>query len=122
MAEFVYGLGATTTVPLNWTWIEDYEWLKAYPLRTRPDGSTSGLAYAIPWVLPEGDALGHMRIDNRKALAAGLTFRPLADTARDTVVWRASDAVPQALRDQPRYVLTPEQERAMLEAWAKRAG
>jgi len=122
MAEFVYGLGATTSVPLSWTWIEDYEWLKAYPLRTRQDGSTSGLEYAIPWVLPEGDALGHMQIDNRKALAAGLTFRPLADTARDTVVWRASDAVPQALRDQPRYVLTPEQEQAMLDAWAKRAG
>jgi len=120
MAEFVYGLGATTSVPLSWTWIDDYEWLKAYPLRTRRDGSTSGLEYAIPWVMVEGDALGHMQIDNARALAAGLRFRPLAETARDTVAWRLSDAAPQTLRDQPRYVLTAEQEQAMLEAWKGR--
>jgi len=120
MAEFVYGLGAITSVPLSWTWVDDYDWLKAYPLRTRQDGSTSGLAYAIPWVMVEGDALGHMRIDNRKAIGAGLACRPLADTARDTVAWRLSDAAPQALRDQPRYVLTEAQEQAMLAAWKGR--
>jgi 2'-hydroxyisoflavone reductase len=120
MAEFVYGLGATTPVPLSWTWIEDYEWLRAYPLRRAQDGSTSGLVYAVPWIMAEGDALGHMQIDNRKAIGAGLTFRPLAETARDTLAWRMSDAVPPALRDQPRYVLTPEQETAMLEAWKGR--
>jgi 2'-hydroxyisoflavone reductase len=65
----------------------------------------------------EGDELGHMKIDGRKAVAAGLTFRPLAVTARDTAEWRLSDAAPQTLRDQPRFVLTPEQERAMLQAW-----
>jgi len=86
------------------------------------DGPTSGLEYAVPWILPEGDARGHMQIDNRRAVAAGLTYRPLADTARDTVAWRQSDAVPQALRDRPRYVLTDEQERGMLEAWGKRGG
>lgn len=120
MEEFVYGLGATTAEPLSWTWIEDYEWLTAYPLRRRNNGSTSGLQYAVPWIMAEGDALGHMQIDNRRALSAGLTYRPLADTARDTVAWRMSDAVPQALRDQPRYVLTAEQETAMLEAWRSR--
>jgi len=46
--------------------------------------------------------------------------RPLADTARDTVAWRLSDAAPQALRDQPRYVLTEAQEQAMLAAWKGR--
>jgi 2'-hydroxyisoflavone reductase len=122
MAEFVHGVAAVTSVPLSWTWIEDYEWLKAYPLRTAADGTTSGLAYAIPWVMPEGDALGHMRIDGRKAHAAGLSPRALADTARDTLAWRLSDAVPQALRDRPRYVLTAEQETAILTAWRERTG
>jgi 2'-hydroxyisoflavone reductase len=70
--------------------------------------------------MSEGDELGHMQIDGRRAITAGLTFRPLAVTAADTLAWRASDAVPQALKDQPRYVLTAEQERAMLEAWSKR--
>jgi 2'-hydroxyisoflavone reductase len=120
MAEFVYGVAAVTPTPLTWTWIDDYAWLKAYPLRTGQDGSTSGLEYAIPWVMVEGDALGHMQIDNHRAITAGLTFRPLAETARDTIVWRKSDAVPQTLRDKPRYVLTPEQESAMLEAWKRK--
>jgi 2'-hydroxyisoflavone reductase len=120
MAEFVHGVAATTSVPLSWTWIEDHEWLKSYPLRQLQDGRTFGLTYAVPWMIPEGDNLGHMQIDGSRAIAAGLTFRPLAVTAADTVAWRASAAVPQALRDQPRYVLTPEQERAILEAWKAR--
>jgi 2'-hydroxyisoflavone reductase len=117
MQEFVYGVASITSAPLSWTWIDDYEWLRNYPLRRRDDGTTSGLEYAVPWILPEGDALGHMQIDNRRAIAAGLVYRPLADTARDTVAWRQSDAVPQAQRDQPRYVLTEQQEREMLAAW-----
>lgn len=121
MQEFVYGVAAITSAPLSWTWIEDYEWLGKFPLNKASDGTTSGLNGAIPWVAPLGDELGHMRIDHRKALAAGLTYRPLAVTAADTLAWRNSDAVPQPLRDAPRYVLKPEQELAILEAWKKRA-
>lgn len=120
LEEFVYGVAATTPVPLSWTWIEDYEWLKQYPLRKNEDGTTEGLIYNVPWILSEGDDLGHMRIDGRRALAAGLSPRPLADTARDTLAWRRSEAVPEALRTGPRYVLTPDQERAILEAWKRR--
>lgn len=120
MEEFVYGVAATVSAPLSWTWIEDYEWLKAYPLARHEDGTTSGLLYAVPWIMAEGDDLGHMRIDGRRALAAGLSPRPLAETARDTREWRASSAVPAALKERPRYVLTPEQERQILEAWKAR--
>ncbi len=70
--------------------------------------------------MAEGDELGHMQIDVRKAIAAGLKYRPLLQTARDTIAWRASDAVPAALKTTPRYVLTPEQEKAMLDAWKAR--
>ncbi|MBP7776355.1 MAG: hypothetical protein KA371_04450 [Acidobacteria bacterium] len=52
-----------------------------------------------------------MRISNRKALGSGLTCRPLLTTARDTLVWRQSDDVPEALRTRPRYVRTEERER-----------
>lgn len=120
MEEFVYGVAATTSVDLSWTWIEDYDWLRNYPLRRTQDGGTMGLIYAVPWIMAEGDQLGHMQIDGSRAIAAGLTFRPLATTAADTVAWRLSDAAPQSLRESPRYVLTPEQERAMLEAWKRR--
>ena len=70
--------------------------------------------------MPEGTELGHMRISNRKTLVSGLTYRPLLTTARDTLAWRQSDAVSEALRKQPRYVMTAEQERPMLMAWKTR--
>jgi 2'-hydroxyisoflavone reductase len=117
LSQFVEGLRPLATMPVSFTWIEDSAWLKQYPLRKTPDGRTTGLTYSVPWVMPEGDNLGHMQISNRKAIAAGLKFRPLLTTARDTIAWRESDAVPDALRKQPRYVLTPEQEQAILAAW-----
>ncbi len=121
MAEFVEGLRPLASGPLSYVWIDDYEWLKQYPLREPSDDDTTGLTYAIPWVMAEGHDLGHMRISNRKAIGTGLTFRPLLTTARDTLEWRQSPAVPAALREQPRFVLTAEQERAMLEKWKARS-
>jgi 2'-hydroxyisoflavone reductase len=120
LSQFVEGLAPLARSPLTYTWIEDYEWLRRYPLRKRADGSTAGLTYSVPWIMAEGDELGHMQIDNRKAIAAGLRFRPLLQTARDIIAWRESDAVPEALRKQPRYVLSAEEEAAMLRAWKAR--
>lgn len=121
LSQFVEALRPLAATPVTFTWIEDYEWLKQYPLRKTPDGKASGLTEAIPWVMSDGDDVGHTQISNRKAVAAGLTFRPLLTTARDTIAWRASDAVPDSLKKQPRYVMTPEQEQTMLAAWKARA-
>ena len=120
LEAFVEGLRPLAASPVTYTWIEDYEWLKKYPYRKRPDGSAAYLTYSIPWVMSEGDELGHTQISNRKAVAAGLTFRPLLTTARDTIAWRQSDDVPAALRQQPRYVITADEERAILAAWKAR--
>jgi 2'-hydroxyisoflavone reductase len=122
LEEFVYGVAAITSVPLSWTWIDDPDWLRSYAFRTTPDGRTSGFTYSVPWIIPEGDQLGHMQINNRRALQAGLSLRPLAVTAMDTLEWRLSDAVPEALRNQPRYVMSEADERRMLEAWRSRHG
>jgi 2'-hydroxyisoflavone reductase len=120
LEQFVEGLRPLATSPVTYTWIDDYEWLRKYPLRKNAGGSMSGLTYSVPWVMPQGDELGHTQISNRKAIAAGLTFRPLLTTARDTIAWRESAAVPEALRKQPRYVISPEQEQAILTAWKAR--
>ncbi len=117
LTQFIDQLAKLAPAGTSFTWIEDYAWLSRYPLRTPTPGDAGGLIEAIPWVLAEGDELGHMRISNRKALAAGLTYRPLLATARNTLAWRQSDAVPEALRAKPRYVLTAEQETAILKAW-----
>lgn len=55
-----------------------------------------------------------------RAYAAGLTFRPVADTARDTLAWLRAGS-PGMDADAPNSVrahtLTPERERELLEAW-----
>lgn len=117
LEQFVEGLRPLAKSPVTYTWIEDYAWLKDYPLRKTADGKMEGITYSIPWVMSEGDELGHTQISVKKAIAAGLTFRPLLTTARDTITWRASAAVPEALKKQPRYIVSPEQEQAILAAW-----
>src|SRR5581483_3835326 len=39
------------------------------------------------WVSDAPENAGFSRVDCRRAFAAGLTFRPLADTVRDTLAW-----------------------------------
>ena len=39
------------------------------------------------WVGDDPEHAGLMRTPNTRARAAGLTLRPLADTARDTLAW-----------------------------------
>lgn len=122
MAEFVYGVRAATDNDVEWVWIEDYEFLRSYPLNRAQDGSTSGLTAAIPWLLPEGDMAGVSLMSNEAAVAAGLRYRPLAVTARDTIDWWKSDAVPEERRQSPRFVLDAEREAAMILAWRNRSG
>jgi len=71
-----------------------------------------------PWMeLPvwTGGDLGFATIDARRALAAGLTFRPVADTARDTIAWW--NALPADRRATPKAGLTPAREAAVLAAF-----
>ncbi len=64
------------------------------------------------WMKSEGMA-GFFTIDCAQAFAAGLTFRPLAETAGDTLAWDRSRPA-----DAPRRAgLTPEREAELLSAW-----
>jgi 2'-hydroxyisoflavone reductase len=67
-----------------------------------------------------GDELGLARTKIERALAKGLTFRPLADTARDTLAWFKS--LPQDRQSKMRAGLTPEREAEVLAAWHKQHG
>jgi 2'-hydroxyisoflavone reductase len=77
-----------------------------------------GIQAAIPWAMLQGNNLGIMSIGNAKAVAAGLTFRPVADTVRDTLAWW--QATPEARRTGARFGITPEQEAAVLAEWRRR--
>jgi 2'-hydroxyisoflavone reductase len=59
------------------------------------------------------------KAENRRAIAAGLTFRPLADTVRDTLAWLESGAKARGEDWEHGPVgLTPERETELLEAVA----
>ena len=58
------------------------------------------------------------RISIQRALAKGLTFRPLAATARDTLEWFKSQ--PAERQAKLKAGLSPEREAEVLAAWHKR--
>ena len=68
----------------------------------------------LPLWLPKGRR-GHF--DIRKAIAAGLTFRPVADTIRDTELWHRSRPADHRWRGG----LAAARETALLTAWRARS-
>src|SRR5216117_3665331 len=62
-----------------------------------------------------GDELGLARTKIDRALAKGLTFRPLAETSRDTLV--SFKSLPQERQSKLRAGLTPQREAEVLAAW-----
>lgn len=72
------------------------------------------------WVPPSGEEGGLGRTSIAKALAAGLTFRSLADTARDTLAYFKS--LPAERQAKLQAGLSPEREAEVLAAWHKKHG
>jgi len=66
----------------------------------------------FPWWIP-GDPL--MYVDVSDAVAAGLTFRPLPTTARDTISFERSRS-PEEVAERP-FGMTREREAEVLAAW-----
>jgi 2'-hydroxyisoflavone reductase len=67
------------------------------------------------WVPGHGDSAGFHRRDIRRALAAGLTFRPLRTTAADTLAWFKQQ--PADRQSKLRAGLAPDREAALLAKW-----
>jgi len=70
----------------------------------------------LPLWIADPAFAGHARTDVSRALEAGLTFRPVEETIRDTAEWDAA-------RDpgEPAAGLAPEREAELLDAWHARA-
>jgi 2'-hydroxyisoflavone reductase len=64
------------------------------------------------WVSEDEEGAGFSRVDVSKAIGAGLTFRPLEETVRDTLEWAAT----RPADHQWRAGLTPEREEEVLAA------
>jgi 2'-hydroxyisoflavone reductase len=109
MREMLAACQAATTNDAWFTWVET-SFLDANP--PAPE-------FPI-WVPPEGEYAGFASRSNARAVAAGLKFRPVADTAKATLDWfKSLPADRQAKLSQgPK----PEDEQAILAAWHEKTG
>ncbi len=89
MHAFVHGVHAAFSSPVDWVYANDMEFLMEQEVM-----------YSIPWIMPWGNNWGSPRVDNTKALEAGLTFRPLAESCRDLYEWwTTSDSISEERRE-----------------------
>lgn len=106
MAELLHGCKCATAVPVTFTWASE-EFLKA---------NSVGPWMEMPLWLPRE---GRSYAINAKAIAAGLRFRPPADTIRDTLHWARTG---RGGRPFARTGVAPEKERELLAKWHAQQG
>jgi 2'-hydroxyisoflavone reductase len=70
------------------------------------------------WVPSSGETAGFAKVSNARAIAAGLAFHPITDTAKATLDWFRT--LPEDRRSKMRAGLTPERESKVLAAWKAR--
>ncbi|MEP6690827.1 MAG: NAD-dependent epimerase/dehydratase family protein [Gemmatimonadaceae bacterium] len=104
--ELLYGIHSTMTSGMTLTWVPA-AFLKTENVREYSDMPV--------WRDPHNGAEGFARFDVTKELAKGLTYRPLAVTAKDTLDWWHS--LPPERRAAPKTGLSAEREREVLAKW-----
>ena len=107
IAEVLYGIAAVTREPIRWTWIPAsfLAEQKLRPYREMPVWRPSTPADA-----------GFARFDLSREVAAGLTFRTLADTAQATLAFHHGR--PEE-KQKLRAGISTEREAEVLAAWHK---
>jgi 2'-hydroxyisoflavone reductase len=111
IAEMLYGIKAVTTSDARFTFVPA-DFLREQQVRAWSEMPV--------WQPAMGPTLGFMQVNCQKAYAAGLTFRPLADTAKSTLDWYKTR--PAAEQEKARAGIAPEKEKAVLAAWHAKAG
>jgi 2'-hydroxyisoflavone reductase len=108
IAEMLHGIRAVISgsTPISFTWVPAsfLEEQKVAPWSDMP-----------VWIPAEGEYAGFGRRSNKRAVAAGLTFRPLADTAKATLEYHESRSAERKAK--LRAGVTPEREKEVLAAW-----
>jgi len=105
-AELIHGIKAVTTSEARFTWV-DTDFLRAHdvqPYREMP-----------VWMPARDGREGFGRFDISREVALGLTFRPLAVTARDTLDYY--HAQPAERQERLRAGITAEREAEVLRLW-----
>ena len=108
-AELLHGIKAVTASEASFTWV-DADFLTQHDVL--------GYREMPVWYPARGGREGFGRFDISREVALGLTFRPLAVTARDTLdYYRAQPPERQATL---RAGISPEREAEVLRAWHAR--
>jgi 2'-hydroxyisoflavone reductase len=117
IAEMLYGIKAVTTAGAQFTWV---------PADFLAEQKVRGWRHMPAWVANTPDTVGFSSWSCAKAVAAGLTFRPLAVTAKDTLEWARTRTPEQqkALADGAIAGISMAREAEVLAAWnaKKKAG
>ena len=113
ISEMLYGIKAVTTAGAQFTWVPA-DFLAAQKIR--------GWSNMPVWVNPVGPSAGFSSWSNARAVAAGLTFRPLAVTAKDTLDWNKTRPAAElaALAEGKTSGVSAAREREVLDAWKAR--
>lgn len=109
IAEMLYGIKAVTTADVKFTWV-DASFLEQHKVQPWSDMPV--------WVPPIGEYKGFAQVNISKAINKGLTFRPLAVTAKDTLDW--FKALPADRQAKLRSGIDPKRETEVLLAWNTR--
>jgi 2'-hydroxyisoflavone reductase len=111
MAEMLYGIAAIVNTPLTWTWVP-LEFLTQQRIRAYSDMPV--------WRPPTPGYEGFARFDLSREVAAGLTFRTLADTAQATLDFHHSR--PAERKATLRAGINAAREAEVLSAWRELRG
>jgi 2'-hydroxyisoflavone reductase len=93
---------------VNFVYVDDYDFL-----------DKNNIGDCVPWIMLKGNDYGHTYAKNDKAIAAGLGFRPLATTVRDTLSWW-QNVVPQQRKDTAKWPIPADKEAEIIAAWKAR--
>jgi nucleoside-diphosphate-sugar epimerase len=113
--DFYQQAATALNAKVNFVYVDDYDFLLQHKIED-----------AVPWIMLRGNDYGHTSAKNDKAIAAGLGFRPLATTVKDTLTWW-NNVVPQTRKDDAssatgrgHFAIVPEQEASALADWKTR--
>ena len=108
MAEMLYGIRAVVNGKVSFTWVGQ-EFLA--------ENEVAPWREMTAWMPSGGEYDGFSSFDNSKAVSAGLTYRPLAQTARDTLDWWHT--LPEERKHNLKAGLAPDKEKEVLKKWKK---
>jgi 2'-hydroxyisoflavone reductase len=106
MAAMLYGIRAVTTAGARLSFVP-VDFLEQHEVAPWGDMPV--------WVPGQGETAGFSRVSIDRAVAAGLSFRPLATTTADTLAW--FHAQPRERQAALRAGIKPEREAEVLAAW-----